>query len=160
MYAMLPSQAVWVFDFVWSVLVPCVADPRVLVCNEQITTDGNNKIYNPFVALIPHIYPRSVHQLCTYHTFTQTWPQNGITTLRIKSKADKGVTILDVIKFWTLTWTTDVESPKEMDVSYNLLQCFLEDDDHMKCFDKMFPTDVCWVIAKNIWPHRDTTNTF
>jgi hypothetical protein len=27
MYAMLPSQAVWVFDLVWSVIVPCLADP-------------------------------------------------------------------------------------------------------------------------------------
>jgi hypothetical protein len=27
MYATLPSQAVWVFDFVWSVIVPCLADP-------------------------------------------------------------------------------------------------------------------------------------
>jgi hypothetical protein len=52
MYATLPSQAVWVFDFVWSVIVPCLADPWVLVRNEQITTDGDNKIYT-------HLLPSS-----------------------------------------------------------------------------------------------------
>jgi hypothetical protein len=157
MYDMLPSQAVWVFDFVWisSYLVWqilecwCITSRSILMATIKSTT---------------HLLPsspistqaRSVHRLCTYHTFTQTWPQNGITTLHIKSKAgsDKGVTILDVIKFWTLMWTTDIESLKELDVSYNLLQCFLEDNDNMKCFDKMFPTNVCWVIAKNIWHHH------
>jgi hypothetical protein len=55
-YAMLPSQAVWVFDLVWSVVIRCLADPQVLVHSEQITTDGDNKIYNPFVALIYNKY--------------------------------------------------------------------------------------------------------
>jgi hypothetical protein len=27
MYAMLPSQAVWVFDFIWSLVIPELADP-------------------------------------------------------------------------------------------------------------------------------------
>ena len=59
-----PSQAVWVFD-VWSVVVPQLADPRVLPRNEQNNTDSDDKIYNPFIALIPHVYPRSGHRLCS-----------------------------------------------------------------------------------------------
>jgi hypothetical protein len=35
MYAMLPSQAVWVFDFIWSLVIPELADPWVPARNEQ-----------------------------------------------------------------------------------------------------------------------------
>jgi hypothetical protein len=87
--------------------------------------------------------------------FTQTWPQNNITTLRIKSGSDIGVTILDAIKFWVLSWTTDIESEEELDISYKLLLLFFECHECMKHFDVTFPTDIHWVIAKNIWPHRE-----
>lgn len=60
---------------------------------------------------------------------------------------------LDAIKFWVLSWTTGIESNEELNISYNLLLLFLEDHEHMKHFDAMIPTDVHWVIVKNIWQH-------
>jgi len=115
LYAFLPSQATWVFDYMWRVAVPALTDPRFRARNQQMNTDGDDKIYNPFIAQIPRLYPNSKHRLCGYHLFMQGWPQNGITTKRINDGAGEiGATILEAIKNWVLLWTTDVESPEEL----------------------------------------------
>lgn len=80
LYAFLPSQAHWVFDYIWSVAVPSLADPRVLRRNQLMSTDGDQHMYNAFVQQIPSFYPNSHHRLCTFHLITQGWPQNLITS--------------------------------------------------------------------------------
>lgn len=66
---------------------------------------------------------------CTFHGLTQGWVKNKITTFRILqgSGNDIGVSILESLKNWVMSWTNDVESPEELQVSYELLMEVLDD---------------------------------
>jgi len=155
-YSFLPSQAIWVFDYMWSVAVPALVDPRFLLRNEQMNTDGDDKMYNPFITHISSIYKKSKQRLCAFHLFTQGWPQNGITSKRIKDGASEiGVTVLEVIKNWVISWTSDVESPEELQISYELLMLFLEDPQFMNYFDILFADDVKKFLTTKVWQHRE-----
>lgn len=113
-YSFLPSQAIWAFDYMWSVCMPHFADKRFLQQNRQMNTDGNDKLYGPFALWIPGTYVQSQHQLCTFHLLTQGWQPNKITTSRIVTKSEIGATILEAIRNWFLSWTDDVESATEL----------------------------------------------
>jgi hypothetical protein len=134
-YSFLASQASWSFDYTWGVLVPAIVDPRFIARNCLITTDNDNKLYGPYKNHIITRYINGKHRLCTFHGITQGWPKNKITTSHVKSGAgsDIGHAILEAIKTIVMSWTTDVESAEELQMSY---ECLMHLSDNMQHFCK------------------------
>jgi hypothetical protein len=66
-----------------------------------------------------------------------------------------GITVLESIKNWVLSWTNDVESPEELQILYELLMFFLEKHEFMCYFDDCFPADVKMFLLIKVWPHHE-----
>ena len=97
------------YDISWSTMLPALVDPQFEKKKEQITTNGDEKLYSPFKVQTKVRYLHSKHCDCTYHLFTQ-----GFTNNRIKSSCVKegpknfiGKALLDALKTWMILWMND-----------------------------------------------------
>ncbi len=154
-YSFLASQATWSFNYTWGVLVPAIIGPRFIARYHLVATDNANKLYGPYKNHIATRYANGKHCLCTFHGITQGWPKNKITTSCVKSGAGSDIdhAILEAIKTIVMSWMTDVESAKELQMSYECLMTLLRSKDHMKYFDESFPKDVITFVTMKVWVH-------
>lgn len=145
----------WSFDFAWNFMVPALVDPRFLARNQLMTTDNDNKLYGTYESQIPARFHIGHHRLCTFHGMTQIWPKNNITISCVTNGCEMiGQCVLDAIKRIVVSWTTDIESEQELQVSHDCLMSLLQDEKYMKCFDKHFSNDMITTVTKKIWAYR------
>jgi hypothetical protein len=154
-FAFLASQAIWSFDFVWSAMLPAIADPRFEKRNEQMTTDDDEKLHGPFTLQTTERFQKSKRRNCAFHLFVQGSTKNNITISRVKDGQDKYIGKA-LLKKWMLSWTDSVESEEEIQVSYNCLMAMLEEDEFATFFDLTFPDDVVTFLISKVWRHRDS----
>jgi len=89
--AFLPSECRWVFQYIWSFVVPKLFGDAIKR-NQVLLTDGDANIYEPFCQLRESLYPNSNHYLCFYHLVAKQLsiitadPQHRTTTQEVKKK--------------------------------------------------------------------------
>ncbi|EEC42816.1 predicted protein [Phaeodactylum tricornutum CCAP 1055/1] len=67
LWAFLPQQARWAFQWVWTQCIPQLLPKEGLRRMKLTITDGDQKEYGPFVDAIPTFYPFCQHRLCHWH---------------------------------------------------------------------------------------------
>jgi hypothetical protein len=65
-----------------------------------------------------------------------------------------GVAVLEAIKSIVMSWTTYMESAKELQMSYDSLMSLLGNNEYMKYFDESFPKDVVTFVTTKVWIRR------
>jgi hypothetical protein len=66
----LPNECKWAFHWFWSKAVPTLLG-KAIQRMVLIVTDGDDKLYDPLLHLIPQLYPNAQHKLCVYHLVIQ-----------------------------------------------------------------------------------------
>ena len=156
-YIFLASQAIWSFDHTWSVMVPSIVDPRFIFRNQLMTTDNDSKMYGPYESqtVMKVRFINAMHRLCAFHGITQPLSTKDTSVLCIKDGCKEiGFPILEAIKRIVLSWTNDVESAEELQVSYDCLIALLSNTELMQCFESSLANSVRIVVQKKIWVYR------
>lgn len=103
----LPSACRWVFHWVSTVAIPQLVDPRVPRRVRLIPTDGEEKLYAPFVAASGpgNLFELALHQMCSFHDLTV----NESSAVKIGRLLHEGKLIHRALKKWLYSLTNDVE---------------------------------------------------
>jgi len=67
LWAFLPSQCQWVFEWMFATCLPVLLGKESLQRTQLVLTDGDSKIYNAFGKHQRQLYPHATHGLCIYH---------------------------------------------------------------------------------------------
>jgi hypothetical protein len=122
-------------------------------------TDGDDKLYDPFTvnAGPGRLYPKSCHRLCAFHKFRQGPKGEGFHGRR-SALTDEGKNCYHAIEVCLYSWTDDVESEKELEVSFHLLKIFLHDPKVRDALTPSFARDIENHIVTKIWSDRNIFN--
>ena len=124
METFLPSQARWTFDWIYRVAIPALMDPRFFQRNQVMCTDGDSHMYSPFVSVAPTLYPSSCHRLCAWHLLRQGMKEKGLLTVPNDPFCASRMNVYEAVKKWLWSWTHDLETAREMNLSIKLLEIF------------------------------------
>ncbi len=157
METFLPSQARWTFDWIYRVAIPALMDPRFFQRNQVMCTDGDSHMYSPFVSVAPTLYPSSCHRLCAWHLLRQGMKEKGLLTVPNDPFCASRMNVYEAVKKWLWSWTHDLETAREMDLSIKLLQIFLEDKKVQcdECLPSYFVNKLTAFINSNVLVHRE-----
>ena len=121
--AYMPSGKKWVFNMIFSHLLPLFWGKAICNRIRLIATDGDSCEYTAVNnAIAKGVYPNAVSTLCYYHTFVQQW--NGMVRQHIpKTEAAKDTA--ETAYCWIKTWFFYVESREEYDYSVGRFNSWL-----------------------------------
>jgi hypothetical protein len=151
----IPSQARWSFDWFHTVATPALLGERFLQRNCGMGTDGDDKLYDPFTANAGpgRLYPNSRHRLCAFHKFRQGPKGEGFHGRR-SGLSDEGKNCYRAVEVWMYSWTDNVESEDELNMSFCLLKKFLRDPKVREALTRTFARDIENHIVTKVWAHR------
>jgi len=111
--AFLPSQSRWAFDYVYRFAMPAILPSDALRRLRLLITDGDTKLYKPFTALIERVYPNARHALCSWHLIDRGLRR----VVHVGKFSDLGGDVFSELKAWLYSWTRDIETTAEFEVS-------------------------------------------
>jgi hypothetical protein len=151
----IPSQARWSFDWFHAVATPSLLGECFLRRNHGMGTDGDEKLYGPFTANAGpgRLYPNSCHRLCAFHKFRQGPKGEGFHGRR-SGLSDEGKNCYRAVEVWMYSWTDNVESEDELNMSFCLLKKFLHDLKVREALTQTFAQDIENHVVTKVWAHR------
>jgi hypothetical protein len=120
----LPSECERVFRYVFEVAIPSLISKATVERINQINTDGDRQIYNPFTNCIldkSSTWFGCIHVLCNYHMIDKLFS----TKVKI---TDSNRMLVEYCKKGVKTWCFELETKEEYDYSYNEFRTFMDSD--------------------------------
>jgi transposase-like protein len=96
-------------------LILILVHKSVLQQNILLLTDGDFNKYEPFVNAHNTLYPHSQHGLCCYHLINQAMSKK--LGLCLSYLAEKGKELINIFTDWVHSWTNEVETMAEYQLS-------------------------------------------
>ena len=131
--AFIPSEKAWVFHMLFVHCLPHCLGEGIMSRIRLTCTDGDPQLYNGVLAAIEAgALPNSVHRLCWYHLFEQSWtdiirqcypPEKKGDPPKIKAEAKP---VLATARAWIKSWGFDCEHEYEHTASLGRFWNWLE----------------------------------
>ena len=123
LWALMPSQCMWVFQWLWDVAIPCLLGREATKRVNGLITDGDWNKYSPFTDAVRKGFYNSnaVHQLCVYHLLLQ--PLQALAKY-VPDNPDAKKQYKEFVS-WCFSFTTDIETEEEFTMSKAGLRAWL-----------------------------------
>jgi hypothetical protein len=122
LWAFLPQQARWAFQWVWTRCIPQLLPEQGIKRMRLVITDGDQKEYGTFVDAIPTIYTKCCHKLCHWHLLYR----GDLMKVQIGKCGAKATVLFRVVVHWIDSWMKSVETENEYNLSKELLGNWLK----------------------------------
>jgi hypothetical protein len=120
----MPSEQKWMFQWLWESATPLLMGKSVLRRNNLLLTDGDFNEYEPFVNARDTLYPHSQHGLCCYHLISLAISNK--LGLCLSHLSARGKAFIRTFTDWVHSWTNDVETMQEYNLSKAALDCWFK----------------------------------
>jgi len=134
--AFLPSQARWCFDWVYRFALPAILPREALNRITLFITDGDDKLYDPYIELISQLFPNARHALCVWHLIDRGLRRK----LSTRNSSAEWERVYLEMTTWLYSWSQEVESDDEFRVSFSLFSLWLE---RPSTVEALTPANIC-----------------
>jgi hypothetical protein len=118
----------------------------------MLLTDGDFNEYEPFVNARNALYPHSQHGLCCYHLINLSMSKK--LRLCLSQLSEKGKQLISVFTDWVHSWTNEVETMAEYQLSKDTLDCWLKSPAIIEELKEWRVTALQDYILTSILPHE------
>jgi hypothetical protein len=148
----MPSEQKWMFQWLWESATPLLMGKAVLRRNNLLLTDGDFNEYEPFVNARDTLYPNSQHGLCCYHLISLAISNK--LGLCLSHLSARGKAFIRTFTDWVHSWTNDVETMEEYNLSKAALDCWFKSPAVVQELQAWQITALQNYILTSILPHE------